>query len=298
MIRKILLILFVSLCYISCGKSTLSEENGLLWKVSGNGLKHSSYLLGTDHLTPASFLDSIPGFYNAFESVNQFACEKKSDDSDFLKNLSEVKMPDDTIYADLLNKEELMVLDSVLFKYFSAGSDQFYIKPVVLSFLLSSMKSIEQYPEYKINLDSMMDGYLQKLAIEQGNNIIELDNESLIPRMCLQPLKKQAEELMFLITHHEFFSGMEERMNKLYKEQDLMGLEKEGLVLDSIAKTFKISPAEDLILKGRNLKWMQKIPSLIKDKSTFIAVGAMHLVGETGLIHQLRELGYTVEPVK
>jgi len=33
-------------------------------------------------------------------------------------------------------------------------------------------------------------------------------------------------------------------------------------------------------------------------ESVFFAVGAMHLVGEEGLIHQLQERGYTVEPVR
>lgn len=33
----------------------------LLWKISGNGLSKPSYIIGTYHLAPASFADSIPG---------------------------------------------------------------------------------------------------------------------------------------------------------------------------------------------------------------------------------------------
>lgn len=35
----------------------------------------------------------------------------------------------------------------------------------------------------------------------------------------------------------------------------------------------------------------------MKDQSLFVAVGALHLVGKTGLVQQLREKGYTVTPV-
>jgi uncharacterized protein YbaP (TraB family) len=42
---------------------------------------------------------------------------------------------------------------------------------------------------------------------------------------------------------------------------------------------------------------MQKLPEIMKEKSSFIAVGALHLAGEEGLLNLLKEAGYTVEPV-
>ena len=48
----------------------------------------------------------------------------------------------------------------------------------------------------------------------------------------------------------------------------------------------------------RNKKWMNHIPTYIANKSTFIAVGALHLPGKDGLINLLREAGYTVEQVE
>lgn len=43
---------------------------------------------------------------------------------------------------------------------------------------------------------------------------------------------------------------------------------------------------------------MEEIPTLINEKSTFIAIGALHLCGDEGLISLLRKKGYTVRPVK
>lgn len=49
-----------------------------------------------------------------------------------------------------------------------------------------------------------------------------------------------------------------------------------------------------LIIDNRNALWIQRVPELIQEASSFIAVGAGHLGGENGLIEQLRALNYTV----
>jgi uncharacterized protein YbaP (TraB family) len=38
---------------------------------------------------------------------------------------------------------------------------------------------------------------------------------------------------------------------------------------------------------------MEKLPALMKKQSLFVAMGALHLVGQTGLVNQLRKKGYT-----
>ena len=49
--------------------------------------------------------------------------------------------------------------------------------------------------------------------------------------------------------------------------------------------------------KDRNIKWLEKLPAIMADKPSFIAVGSLHLPGEVGLIEGLRARGYNVEPV-
>jgi hypothetical protein len=52
------------------------------------------------------------------------------------------------------------------------------------------------------------------------------------------------------------------------------------------------------LLDVRNENWVVKMSDIMKDKSTFFAVGAAHLPGEQGVIKLLRKSGYTVRPVK
>jgi uncharacterized protein YbaP (TraB family) len=48
----------------------------------------------------------------------------------------------------------------------------------------------------------------------------------------------------------------------------------------------------------RNTRMADRISKFIKDQATFIAIGALHLPGNKGVIELLRKKGFTVEAVK
>ena len=52
------------------------------------------------------------------------------------------------------------------------------------------------------------------------------------------------------------------------------------------------------MIYNRNKAWAEKLPTIMKAAPTFVAVGALHLPGEKGLLKLLKSQGYTVEPVK
>ena len=55
---------------------------------------------------------------------------------------------------------------------------------------------------------------------------------------------------------------------------------------------------KDAMIYNRNKAWSEKLPAIMKTAPTFIAVGALHLPGDKGLLNLLKKQGYTVEPVK
>ena len=55
---------------------------------------------------------------------------------------------------------------------------------------------------------------------------------------------------------------------------------------------------EDAMIYDRNKAWAGKLPAIMKAAPTFVAVGALHLPGNKGLLNLLKKQGYTVEPVK
>ena len=70
---------FITLLTLLTGFSFSQElEKSLLWKISGNGLKHDSYLFGTIHITCDATLDD--NTLSALENTKQLYLELDMDE--------------------------------------------------------------------------------------------------------------------------------------------------------------------------------------------------------------------------
>jgi uncharacterized protein YbaP (TraB family) len=72
--------------------------------------------------------------------------------------------------------------------------------------------------------------------------------------------------------------------------------------IDKLTELFKIQDEESKefmteLLKNRNNRWLEQLPTMMQKQSLFIAVGAGHLVGDEGLIKGLQAKGYSLKPV-
>jgi uncharacterized protein YbaP (TraB family) len=81
-------------------------------------------------------------------------------------------------------------------------------------------------------------------------------------------------------------------MLEAYKKQDL------PLLNHIIQQSRTEGTNMDAFLDDRNKKWIERMEERMEQKPVFFAVGAGHLLGESGLIQLLRNSGYTVVPVK
>jgi uncharacterized protein YbaP (TraB family) len=48
----------------------------------------------------------------------------------------------------------------------------------------------------------------------------------------------------------------------------------------------------------RNKVWADRLSNIFRQKSAFVAVGALHLAGKNGLIELLKKRGFNLKPVK
>jgi uncharacterized protein YbaP (TraB family) len=80
-------------------------------------------------------------------------------------------------------------------------------------------------------------------------------------------------------------------MTDLYLQQDVHQL------YQLIANDATLGEFQQVILDKRNQNWLTKLPELMRERSSMIAVGAGHLGGEQGVINLLRLSGYEVTPV-
>lgn len=297
-------ITFIVLAFISltsCANTNNKQESGLLWKISDNNLEQPSYIFGTHHLVPLSFLDSIAGLEEAFEATEQAVGELD------MNNMGEMQMqlmmasimPDGESYQDLMNEEDRELLDETLKEYIGAGLDQFgQMKPAMLNTLLSVMMYKKFYPSDEEGLS--MDEYFHKEAKDRHHTTLGLESvqDQIDVLFDAQSIEKQAESLLCTIKNIDYGKKQMDKLMTAYHAQDLTAMAKLFEEDDPDNPCPSTQEEKDELNKERNIKWMKQLPDMMNDKPSFIAVGCLHLVGEDGLINQLRKEGYTVEAVK
>lgn len=255
---------------------------------------------------------------------------------EFQKNRrEEMLMPGDTLFKDLLDEGQIAKLDSFVRRKLgkSSTSAQINLRPAVITSSIGQVlinKKVQNNIRKKIKgLDTsdslfskkraqilaekdIMDIYLQKYSYTHGKEIIGLDELSGSNLNALfqsgKTLKEEADSLISFVNKfdtldYEKFTDDGAGMREAYRQQDIFKVyEEKGKQLQ---KLNSINPGDSLALKkiskeilhDRNYSWMKVLPGIIEEKPSFIAVGAVHLGGNEGLIDLLKKAGYTVEPV-
>ena len=299
--KKIFLILtlvfFVCAAYAQNG----NEKTGaLLWKISGNGLKQPSYIFGTHHLFPFSFLDSIAGVKQAFASSEQMVGELVMSDMAALGG--EVQkaglMPQDTTWQMLLSEDDYRFVDEQLTAVFGVGLHSFgRLKPSMVSMAYTVSFYQKIFPQ--VNMSEIFDIWFQQQAVDRGIPVVGLETaqDQIEVIFEFSSLKRQAADLVCALKYADYMEIAAKTLNRLYRAADLKGLSE---MFHEHEETPCPVNAEQLVAinETRNKRWLEKLPAIMADKPSFIAVGCLHLVGEVGLLHGLEQLGYIVEAVR
>jgi uncharacterized protein YbaP (TraB family) len=290
--KKTLLLALLCLTFTSVLFAQKTKlENSLLWKVTGNGLQKPSYLFGTYHLLTNAYADTLPGLINAYKSSDVVVGELVIDstmqapmmEAQVLKGTTLQKVLPDTLYAKA----------STWFKE-QAGLDIIKLdglNPMTVMTVVMAITKQKYFPNKQGEVQ--LDTYFQDLGKKDGKKIMGLETiEVQINALFKQlTLARQVELLNETFKDPGSFKTVITTMNEAYLKSDLKELHQ--LMYGG---TYKPEEMKTL-LDDRNNNWMQQLPTLMKEQSLFVAVGALHLVGETGLIHQLRKKGYTVTPI-
>ncbi|NDV94402.1 TraB/GumN family protein [Dysgonomonas sp. 521] len=295
------IVLFVVTSTLAAQNET-KYNNALLWKVSGNGLSQPSYILGTHHLVHLSFVDSIPGLKEAMETTGQTVGELLMSDQAAMqvKLQQAAMMPAGESYDKLLSAEDYAKLDEGLIKLFTVGLGQLgQMKPGMISMLYTITTYTKLYPEFNPMAHEAIDAYVQRIATEKGKATLGLEtaDDQIYALFDAEPLKDQAESLVCSVVNNDTAKDLLDKLNTYYRAGQLNNMY--NLAFNNPDDPCKVSKEQQNVLnKDRNDKWLEKLPQIMADKSSLIAVGALHLAGEEGLLAQLAAKGYTVEAVK
>ena len=274
----------------------LTSNAQLVWKISGNGIKKPSYILGTHHGCPFTYCDSIPGLMKAFDKVDNIIGEINMIDFDQMspermqKMQAMMMMPADTSLLSLFSTEEAAKVNEWLGKKMGASLEMLSVmKPMTIMVTVQNKEMMEVIPE--IATMTTIDKYMQTLGQRKGKTIGELETADYQMELLYgNSLEEQADALLEMIDHGDS-KGLLQQLTNAYKSQNL----------DTLWKVFQEQMTGyeyDAIVKVRNLNWEKQMKELLPKQSTLFVVGAGHLPGESGMINLLREAGYKIKPVK
>ena len=281
--------IFISLLTLLTGFSFSQElEKSLLWKISGNGLKHDSYLFGTIHITCDATLDD--NTLRALDNTKQLYLELDMDEKSMqMEMMQHMMMKDGTKLSTLLNSEDFKTVDEFLKKNLNMSAKLFdSFKPFMITTML--------YPKMIDCPFQSVESVLMKVSKEQNEEIFGLETiEDQMKVFDNISYEIQAEELVKMAKGNlEKDKDEMNRMLKIYENKDIEGMLK--MMDDSENKI--TSENQDVLLNNRNKNWIPIMIKTMKDKPTFFGVGAGHLAGEEGVIKLLRKKGYKVEAVQ
>lgn len=286
---------------------TISAQAQLLYKITGNGLSKPSYIMGTYHLANVQFVDSVKGLKDVLNQCEQVYGELdmtqlSKDMSAALKMQQYMTMPTGETLDKYLTSEQLTRLNAFLKQYMGADLNEplmasvKQMKPAALNTTLQVLLFAKEEKAY--NPQEQFDTYFQKVAASQQKHVGGLETIDYQMNVLFgAPLPRQAEQLMCTIDNIDYNLNIVKRTIKAYYAQDMAAIEK--ISEEKMHNSCDATPAEeDALIYTRNKNWAEALPAIMKDKSTFVAVGCLHLPGKHGLLNLLKQAHYTVEAVK
>lgn len=279
----------------------------ILYRITGKGLESPSYIVGTYHLAPSSFADSIPGMDKAIAGTNQVCGELDMMDAFKPENatrlLKSQMLPEGVTLSSLFTADQLKRLNALLLKVMGTNLDDEAfaaqmekMSPAALSTSLTLTSYMKGTPSF--NPMDLIDNYFQMQAIQNGKSVKGFETVDFQMGILYgSPLEKQVNDLMCLVDHFDDANDMVNLITTAYFSQNLKQIE-DALEQESKVDCGTSPEDEDILINNRNRNWVEMMPEMMAEQPTLFVVGAAHLCGDKGVLKLLEKAGYTVEGVK
>ena len=285
--RKLVFVFFFTLCSMQ-SIAQRDKTNTLLWEISGNGLQQPSYLFGTIHMICKEDFLISEIVKQKFNSSKQVYLELDMDDPQLqVTMMQQMQLPDKETLKNKLGESNFKKLDSFLQKEMNMNLVMFdKFKPMmVMSILAQRLLPCAGMESYDMNF--------AKMATEQKKELLGLEKvEDQLGVFDAIPDSLEIRSIMNMVNDFESHKKEFSRMSSIYKTQDLDAL------YQLMAESPEMMGSQELLLDRRNRNWIPVMESVMKNSTTFFAVGAGHLAGSQGVLELLRKQGYKVKGIK
>ncbi|MGJ8732448.1 MAG: TraB/GumN family protein [Cellulophaga sp.] len=264
------------------------SQNTILWKVTDTINNKKSFIVGTFHQFGNSFVDSIPEIQKSLLN-SEIAIFESIDRVENTRKIIQKRKKSFEI-EKRLRRKDFEKLKNIAKEW---KVDLYKLKPIEVEWKLrqefqkikcGTTKTTDEFDHF--------DNYLMHIANVNKIEIRGLETDSL----QLKLIENQAKET----TWKKARKTVRAWINQMTTNEPNMNncqFANEYRKFDLDYEFEKECDNNSLIVE-RNNNWMKIIPNLLKNKNTFIAIGYSHLTKKCGILEQLKNLGFKIEPIK
>jgi uncharacterized protein len=268
----------------------------LMWKVTSP--TSTMYLLGSIHVGDKSFYPLPQEVESAFAASKALVVEINAKNMDPSKAMALVQKygmySDDDSLSRHVSKDASAALDEFCSKHGMPRTALEHMKPWVVAVTVAAVVFQEGGADLKMGIDMH---FLNQ--VKQPQRIEELETADFQISLFATATEPEQQEMLA-----SALKQIDKEKDLLHKIQDAyFSADAEQLLEFSREEQSGPQSLMKRLIDDRNLTMTAKLEDYLKGKEQlFVVVGALHLVGEKGIAHLLKEKGYKVEamvvPVK
>lgn len=269
----------------------LRAQNSLLWEVTApNG--RVSYLFGTYHLVGSEYLKAHSHVAEVYAASERVVVETVIDSSKLMEVAAMSIMHENTLW-DFFDTAQFEAIDAEFSAVTGMSLNSMaQLKPVAVAMFYSLSIAQQELSKSGLNFSGQpIDVYFAADAGKKGKEVVSL--ETMMEQMELiynsETPEEQAEMLLSMIEDADV-EDVSIELLKYYEEEDIEAMAK---LSEEIGNDYGDMA---VLLDNRNNQWIEKLKPVLEEGKAFIAVGALHLPGDEGLIELLTDAGYTLKP--
>ena len=273
---------------------SIAYGQGLLWRVETPGAR-PSYLFGTIHLSDPRVTDLPRPVTDALADVDSLSVELVLDGATQQQLASRMMLTGGrtldsivgkALFSDVVAAARPYGLPEAALRVFEpwAVMAVLSIPPEELARSMSGQPSVDQL--------------LQNIATANGIRLIALETvDEQVEALGGMSDADEIEMLRQTVEQQSMLPAMVERMVGHYLDRDLGGLHAFMLEQSVGDDPALLDRFLDRILDVRNRRMADRMAGALAEGNAFVAVGALHLPGDTGLLRLLEQRGHTVSRI-
>lgn len=263
-------------------------SHGLLWKIERPG-QAPSYVFGTIHSEQASVLNLPQPVQSVFDGSKTYVMEALLDEGALSTMSASMLFDDGHTLKEVLSAATYSKAVRAMNDYGLPEAGLLLLRPWAVAITLST-------PKPKTGL--VLDLSLMQQATAQGKQTAGLETvEEQVGIFASLPMHEQVLLLEDALNQLSDIQQTFAALHKLYLARDLAGLQRLNAAQQSLGNQ---NLGQKLMLKlidQRNRRMVMRMEPYFKAGQAFIAIGALHLPGDAGVLNLLAKKGYRVSAV-